>query len=81
VTDQLLHDSGVWCPPSAAAATADRASDREIAGESCLRHGATVGAAIVAGDDIKILMPRTAVAFFVLDTGIREPDRLHDVGD
>jgi hypothetical protein len=33
-----------------------------------------VGAAIVAGHDLEILMPRTAVTVFVLDAGIRESD-------
>jgi hypothetical protein len=33
-----------------------------------------VGAAVVAGDHFDVLMPRAAVAVFVLDTGIREPD-------
>ena len=58
----------------ATAATADRASDREIAGESGLGGAAGVGAAIVAGRDLEILMPRAAVAVLVLDAGIREPD-------
>jgi hypothetical protein len=62
------------CPPSAAAATADRASDREIAGESGLGGAAGVGAAVVAGDHFNVLMPRAAVTVFVLDAGIRESD-------
>src|SRR5687767_11908559 len=33
-----------------------------------------MGAAIVAGDNLKILMPRAAVAVLVLDPRIREPD-------
>jgi hypothetical protein len=41
------------------------------AGPGC---AAGVGAAIVAGHDLKILMPRAAVGVFVLDSGIREPD-------
>ena len=43
-SDQLLRDSRVRRAPSAAAATADRASDREIAGESRLGRGACVAA-------------------------------------
>ena len=31
-----------------------------------------MGASIVAGHDLEILMPRTAVTVFVLDAGIRE---------
>jgi hypothetical protein len=31
-----------------------------------------VGAAVVAGDDFKILMPRAAVTVFILDAGIRK---------
>jgi hypothetical protein len=58
---------------SPAAATADRASEGEVAGESGLGGAAGVGATIVAGHDLEILMTRTAVAVFVLDTGIREP--------
>ena len=65
---------GMGRPPSAAAATADRASDREIAGESGLGGAAGVGAAVVAGDDLDVLMPRAAVAVLVLDPGIRELD-------
>jgi hypothetical protein len=42
---------------SPAAATADRASDREITGESGLGGAAGVGAAIMARDDLEILMP------------------------
>jgi hypothetical protein len=59
---------------SPAAATADRASGREIAGESGLGSAAGVGAAIVAGHDLEILVPQSAIAVFVLDTRIREPD-------
>ena len=73
-SEQLLGDPRVRCPPSAAAATADRAADRAIAGESGPGGGAGVGAAIVAGHDLDILMPRAAVAVFVLDAGIREVD-------
>ena len=64
-------DSRVCGPPSAAAAPADRASDREIAGESGLGGAAGMGAAIVAGDDLKILMPRAAVS--VLGTQSAHP--------
>jgi len=60
--------------PSAAAATADRASDREIAGESGLGGATGVRAAVVAGNDLEILMSRATVPVLVLDAGIREPD-------
>ena len=33
-----------------------------------------MGAAIVAGHDLDVLMPRAAVAVLVLDAGVREPD-------
>ena len=33
-----------------------------------------MGAAVVGGDDLDVLMPRAAVPVFVLDAGIREPD-------
>jgi hypothetical protein len=33
-----------------------------------------VGAAVVSGDDLEILMPRPAVSVLVLDPNIREPD-------
>jgi hypothetical protein len=61
------------CPPSATA-TADRASGREIASESRPGGATGVGAAVVASHDLEILIPRAAVAVFVLDSGIREPD-------
>jgi len=33
-----------------------------------------VGAAVVSGDDLKILVPRAAVSVLVLDPRVREPD-------
>jgi hypothetical protein len=57
-----------------AAATANRASGREIAGESGLDGAAGVGAAIVAGHDLEILMPRAAVSVLVLDPRVWKPD-------
>src|SRR5262245_51851016 len=71
-SEQLLDNPRVCGSP--AAATADRASGGEIASESGLGRAAGVGAAIVAGHDLEILMPGAAVAVFVLDAGIREPD-------
>src|SRR5687767_10116456 len=71
-SEQLLDNPRVC--RSAAAATANRASDREVAGESGLGGAAGVGAAIMAGHDLEILKPRAAVAVFVLDASIREPD-------
>src|SRR5688572_21008469 len=71
-SEQLLDDPRVRGSPTAT--TADRTSDREVAGESGFGGAAGVGAAIMAGHDLKILMPRAAVAVFVLDAGIREPD-------
>ena len=35
---------------------------------------AGVGATVMGGDDLDVLMPRAAVPVFVLDAGIREPD-------
>ena len=61
------------CPPSAAA-TADPASGREIASESGLGCAASVGPAIVAGHDLKILVPRAAISVLVLDPRVRKPD-------
>ena len=69
-----INSSAIRGCPSATAATADRASDREIARESGLGGATGVGPAVVAGHDLEILVPRAAVAVFVLDTRIWEPD-------
>ena len=44
------------------------------ASKDFLTGAAGVGAAIVAGHYLEVLMPRAAVAVFVLDAGIGEPD-------
>ena len=56
------------------AATADRASDREIAGKSWLDLAAGVGAAIMTVTTWRIFMPRRRSRSWSLDTGIRKPD-------
>ena len=33
-----------------------------------------MGATVVGGDDLDVLMPRAALSVFVLDTGVRKPD-------
>ena len=62
------------CPTPAATAAADHPADHDVAREPGLGRGSGVGAAIMGGDDFKILMPRAAVPVLVLDAGIRETD-------
>jgi hypothetical protein len=58
------------CTPAAAAASAHHPRDHGVTPKPGLRNGAGMGAAIVRGHDLDVLVPTPAIATLVLDAGI-----------
>ena len=56
--------------PAAATASADHPTDHGVTPEPGLGGGAGMGAAIVRGHDLDVLVPTPAIAVLVLDAGI-----------